>query len=302
MPKSSSGAAIKLTALHGFTGNGLDFSLVRDHLESLWDSNNGITTPYWNLPSLPGHEPRYESGYERVLFPEAGISPHIAISPNSPSTPSNPDEYYGWVKSLCEQNHNNEKDLNILVGYSLGARLALLHAVNNPSFWDGIILISANPGIIDDVERESRIVEDAELISMIEEKGLKHFLELWKEKPIIQSQKKAPKDFLNAMYKRKEALNTEGIKASLRSFGQGQFPNLWGKVMSIQSPSLLISGENDPKYSSISSAIVDHNDHASHSVIESSGHAPHIEAPKQVAQLIEQFIIKCWLSSTPSNF
>ena len=280
MPKSSSDFAIKLTAFHGFTGNGLDFSLVRDHLESHWDSNNG-STPYWNLPSLPGHHPAEKPGLDSS-----------SDNPNFLNLPSTPNEYYDCVKKLSDQNHNNQEEQNILVGYSLGARLALMHAVNNPNFWDGIILISVNPGIIDEVERASRIIEDAELIRIIEEKGLKHFLELWKDKPIIQSQKMAPKDFLNAMYKRKEALEADGIKASLLSFGQGQFPNLWGKVSAILSPTLLITGKNDPKYTEISSMLVNHIKTASHSAIESSGHSPHIEAPEQVAQLIEQFIQK----------
>ena len=276
MHKSSSDYAIKLTALHGFTGNGSDFSLLKEQLSPLVGSTHQRTVE-WCLPTLPGHEPDVPD-----------------------NTPSTIQEYCNWVDRLSDSAHVKNHALNILIGYSMGARLALLHASAKTKSWDGIILISGNPGIIDDNARRSRIEEDAALIDIIKERGLEHFLRSWKENPILRHQQNAPKEFLEAMQCRKSLLRDEGIIRALLDFGQGVFPNLWDEITSIQSPILLISGQKDPKYTAMSLAIKNLSDNATHAIIETSGHSPHIEAPLEVAQHIETFIKTLW--SATSDF
>ena len=78
---------------------------------------------------------------------------------------------------------------NILLGYSLGARAALQHAVAYPEVWDALILISPNPGIEDPAERAARRSADEVLAQRIERHGALAFIEFWKETQMIRSQK-----------------------------------------------------------------------------------------------------------------
>ena len=109
----------------------------------------------------------------------------------------------------------------VLLAYSMGARLALLHACESPDFWDAIILISCHPGIKDAIERIEREKADVALACSIEKKGLAWFLPYWQSLPVIQSQVRAPADFRIKMEERKKKLSPHGIARCLRQFGQG---------------------------------------------------------------------------------
>src|SRR5687768_9227498 len=79
-------------------------------------------------------------------------------------------------------------DIDVVVGYSLGARVALaLVAENRVS---RAILISVNPGI-DDASRDARRVIDAGWASMLRERGLDVFLAAWESQPLFATQARA---------------------------------------------------------------------------------------------------------------
>ena len=174
----------------------------------------------------------------------------------------------------------------------MGSRLGLLHASQQTSFWDAIILISSNPGIRSEDERALRRESDKILAEKIENQGIAWFLDYWKALPLIGTQLKAPDDFYRAMQKRKESLNPKGLQNSLLHFGQGVFPDLWELIPDIKSPLLLINGDLDLKYCEISQQFSDSNPKALSKVIKGCGHAPHFESPKSTAEVIATFLKK----------
>ena len=137
---------MNIVALHGFTGCGADF-------EPFANACAGS----WLCPDLPGH----------------GANTALACSTDSTTQ---------WLQGILEGLSNQPK---ILVGYSMGARAALNHAVNHPTTWDGLILLSPNPGIEDEAVRETRRLSDEALAQQIESEGLVSFLEYWQSTPLI---------------------------------------------------------------------------------------------------------------------
>ncbi len=144
---------MSILALHGFTGCGADFLPLAQQVGG-----------EWHCPELPGHGP----GSQLDCSPQGTV------------------DYINKVLTHHQPSGTTQK---ILLGYSMGARAALLHAAYHPEVWDTLILISGNPGIEDETERANRRIADAELADSIERLGMQAFLEFWQETPLIRSQK-----------------------------------------------------------------------------------------------------------------
>ena len=240
---------VHILALHGFTGRGEDFLGFTKLCES------GIR---WQCPDLPGHGPDLSQScdIEAIL--------HF-ISDQKPEKP------------------------RIALGYSMGARAALLHAVTYPEYWDALILVSGTAGIESDTERTKRKQQDDTLAERILRDGVDAFLRYWQQTPLIRSQQRIRPNWREQMQTNRRQHTAEGLAASLREFGQGSYPNLWPELDKLQCPVLLITGELDNKYCAIAKRMADYLPNAQWERVPDCGHMPHLEAPEQTALLIAKF-------------
>lgn len=247
--------AHSILALHGFTGLGVDFA----PFACLCGGN-------WHCPNLPGHGP-------------------------DPQPDCSPDASLRFIQS---QVSTLNPQPSVLLGYSMGARVALLHAVRHPEEWDALILISPNPGIEDESERAARRAVDEKLAQRIEEGGLEPFITFWQSTPMIRSQQKIPAEWRQDMKVNRSQHTAKGLAASLRQFGQGSCPNLWPNLADLDIPVLLVTGIEDTKYTRVAQrmvAISTLNSKAStHIVVEGAGHMPHLEKPSEVSERIIVFL------------
>ena len=243
-----------ILALHGFTGCGADFTPLAD-----------LCGGDWHCPDLPGH----------------ASNPLLDCSPES-------------MMGCIEMQYSKLKQQSapkILLGYSMGARAALLHASRNPKHWDALILISPNPGIEDETARSERRELDAKLAKRIERDGLVAFLNYWKETPMIRGQKHIRSEWLESMQQNRLKHQTLGLANSLRHFGQGSMPNLWPDIDQLKLPTCLLTGVLDEKYTQYAKRI--HQllkSNSTHTVIDRSSHMPHLENAEATSNVIRTFV------------
>ena len=172
----------------------------------------------------------------------------------------------------------------------MGARAALLHAVQHPEKWDALILISPNPGIEEEATRAERRAVDEKLAQRIDHEGAAAFIEFWQNTPMIRSQKNIREDWRDAMQASRTQQTATGLATSLRQFGQGQCPNLWPKLPELSMPVLLMSGTEDRKYSAIAQRMSEILPDCTRYAIAGAGHMPHLEAPTTSAASIKHFL------------
>lgn len=174
----------------------------------------------------------------------------------------------------------------VLVGYSLGGRLALHAALCHPEHVGAMVLIGATPGIDDPAERARRRESDEELAERIRSGGVSAFLDEWLAMPMFAG---VPPE--NSHRAERETNTATGLAASLRLAGAGAQSSLWGRLGEIRCRVLAITGANDAKFSAIAERMIPLlGGPAEHVTVTDTGHAAHLERPEQTAELIESWL------------
>ncbi len=177
-----------------------------------------------------------------------------------------------------------------LVGYSLGARLALAVALEAPGCVASLALVGGSPGLADPEERAARRAADEALAGTIEEAGLAAFIDRWMARPFFATQHDGPSRLGHRRLRRARAERlaggARGYAAALRTLGQGSQPSYWDRLGELARPTLLVVGELDAKYLAIGREMARRLPDARLETVARAGHAVHLEAPEAVARLV----------------
>jgi 2-succinyl-6-hydroxy-2,4-cyclohexadiene-1-carboxylate synthase len=173
----------------------------------------------------------------------------------------------------------------VLIGYSLGARLALHLALRRRV--RGLVLIGGTPGLADEGERATRRADDAALAATIARDGVAAFLDAWRRRPLIATQARAPRALRAAMSRRRARLSTQGLARTLVELSPGVVPSCWGELSKLTAPTLLVTGAEDAKFDAIAAAMQSRLPRARRAVIAGAGHAPHLERPAACAAAVD---------------
>jgi 2-succinyl-6-hydroxy-2,4-cyclohexadiene-1-carboxylate synthase len=174
-----------------------------------------------------------------------------------------------------------------LIGYSMGARLALSLALARPHRVRRLVLLSGRAGIDDADARAARVARDEALGDRIERDGIQAFATRWATLPIFASQTAPVRAAQHAV---RLAQRATGLAQSLRGFGAGAMPPLHTRLASVTLPVCLVAGALDPKFVGLAQGLTASLPDAELHVIERVGHAMHLEAPQQTAAIVNTFL------------
>ena len=176
------------------------------------------------------------------------------------------------------------------VGYSMGGRIALNFAVDNPGQVLSLILESSSAGIEDEIQRLQRQNEDKSLAAYIENNTMENFVDYWMNIDLFSSQKLLSKDKLNKIRDNKLKNNKTGLANSLRGFGTGKMLPLYDKLKEFSQKTLLITGEKDTKYCNLNLRMSKIIPSSKHIILSNAGHNTHLEQPDDFIHAINSFL------------
>ncbi|MGE5181351.1 MAG: alpha/beta fold hydrolase [Acidobacteriota bacterium] len=207
--------------------------------------------------------------------------------PDEPLAVALPGHGGGPVRATWDDNLAQVADAlagcDVVVGYSLGARIALGLVVTGKL--PRGVLIGVNPGIRDE-ERPSRHEFDAAWTRLLREQGMAAFADRWQAQPLFATQSRAPASRRASRREHRLALDPEQLAQSLEVMGLAAMPDYWGAMSAHRDRIALLAGAEDAKYVAISQALPA----ASFEPIEGSGHDPTLEQPVALAQAIARAI------------
>lgn len=171
-----------------------------------------------------------------------------------------------------------------LVGYSLGARVALALSVRHPSVVRSAMLIGVNPGLDDDDERTQRQRWDDEQANTLITQGVSAFIDSWERLPLFASQRKQAEPLREKQRLERESHQSEGLAWAMRTLGLGRMPSYWPALVDCPTPLCLLTGEQDEKYCRLAERVTVVAPAARHRVVPGVGHNIALEAPAHVAE------------------
>ena len=174
----------------------------------------------------------------------------------------------------------------VLIGYSMGARIALHTALQHPEKVTALVLVSGTAGIDSFDERASRRSSDESLADRISEIGVSAFIEEWLSNPMFQGLSKALAD-IPARCSNK----AEGLGDSLRFAGTGTQEPLWDHLHKLNIPVLLVVGENDQKFTELGNRMSALLPDCEFHVIKGVGHTCHLEDINAFTAILQQWLL-----------
>jgi 2-succinyl-6-hydroxy-2,4-cyclohexadiene-1-carboxylate synthase len=239
--------------LHGFMGSGAEWA---DAISALDERFCCVA------PDLPGHGSSLGLPYAEAYTIE------------------------GAAKMLCELLDGLEIERPLVVGYSMGGRLALYLALRHPEKCSGLFLESASPGIEDAAEREARRDADEELAKRLESGDFGEFLADWYRQPLFASLARH-EGLVEAMIETRSHNDPVELARSLLGMGAGRGPCLWGELAGLRVPTLAVAGELDAKYVGISRRMAASSPNVRAAVVPGAGHNVHAEDPGAYLALLQ---------------
>jgi len=175
-----------------------------------------------------------------------------------------------------------------LVGYSLGARLALALALRFPERVDSLLLIGVDPGFPDEAqpERQARQAFEDQLCAQLASSPLEAFVDAWERLPLFASQRTLSPALQRRQRQTRLQHRPEGLIFSLRTLGTGRMPNLWARLPALRCPTRVVSGARDEKFTRIGQALVARRPDIPHIVLPHVGHNAVLEAPDAIYHLL----------------
>ena len=175
----------------------------------------------------------------------------------------------------------------ILIGYSMGARMALHVAIQHPEMVSQLVLISGTPGLKTQQEREARFHSDNELADRIEKIGTTAFIDEWLALPIFAG-------LTNDSNQRNDRIrnNSKGLADSLRHAGTGTQEPQWENLQRLAMPVHLIVGEHDKKFNAIAEEMKQLISTSEMTVVANVGHTVHLEDPTTTGKLLDSIVLR----------
>jgi 2-succinyl-6-hydroxy-2,4-cyclohexadiene-1-carboxylate synthase len=177
-----------------------------------------------------------------------------------------------------------------LVGYSLGARVALRMAVASPQAVVRLVLESPSAGIVAGANRAARRVADEELARLLDRDGLEAFVDRWENLPVFGSERALAPAVRARLHAARLRNRPDGLAASLRGAGQGSMEPLHDRLAGVTAPTLVVAGALDEAGTDRARAIAAEIPGARLEIMEGIGHAPHREAPRRFRRLLLDFL------------
>jgi 2-succinyl-6-hydroxy-2,4-cyclohexadiene-1-carboxylate synthase len=173
-----------------------------------------------------------------------------------------------------------------LVGYSLGARVALGMLARHPSRFTAAVLVGVDPGLPEGPAKAVRRAQDEAHARVLETEGVEAFVRAWEALPLWETQRALPEAV--RLRRRAERLGhtPRGLAWSLRVLGLGAMPDRRAYLRAAGVPVTLVTGARDEKFTRLAREYT--RGIVTHTMVQDAGHDVALEAPEALAAIVRE--------------
>lgn len=247
----------KVVFLHGFGGSGASWQPVLRMLSP------SIRT---YCPAISGHERPFDSAVETLLS----------------------GSFEAEARRLLQDIQSQQVDGGLVVGYSLGARLALSMLCLEPERFAGAILMGVNPGLADDSQREARAQCDESWAMLARTMPLQTFFDRWEAQPLFERQRLLPPEVMGHQRSIRQTLRGDWLSDALLHLSLSRMPDYSRLVATLRIPVRVLAGEYDLKFVALSKQLAPQFQRGEFRSVSNSGHNVVLERPDIVVETVQE--------------
>ncbi|MEZ4605449.1 MAG: alpha/beta fold hydrolase [Deinococcales bacterium] len=192
--------------------------------------------------------------------------------------------FWSWAAYFNQQ--VLEKEPQLLMGYSLGGRLALHALLLAPERWRGAVIIAADSGFSLEADKLSRIHHDEVWAKRFLSEDWQQLLKEWDAQGVFGGRAN-PHERFEADFDRR------AIAHYFRIFSKGRQDDLLPALANYQGPPILfISGQEDPKFKAIGERLAQRCSQLRHVSLAQAAHRVPWENPLAFEAVVEAFFAK----------
>jgi 2-succinyl-6-hydroxy-2,4-cyclohexadiene-1-carboxylate synthase len=189
-------------------------------------------------------------------------------------------QFNEWVRQ------QNKAHVRLLVGYSMGGRLAAHALIEDPDLWQAAVFISTHPGLqlIDEVELREK--SDAYWAQRFAEEDFQKVMEDWNAQAVFVGSQKEP-------LRERQHYPTGFLEKCLSNWSLAKQDDLRDRIYKANIPQVWLAGQRDVKFMAILKQLKYENGHRETpfmcETIKSASHRALFDQPSAIAQIISDF-------------
>ena len=143
----------------------------------------------------------------------------------------------GWAKHFNHWVESQRADVNILLGYSMGGRLAMHCLLQRPDLWSAACFASSHPGLKSPEEKAARLQRDLAWAKRFNDEPWEDTLKAWNSQEVFRGS-------IGPVRKRSD-YNLRELSAALNHFSLARQECLDESLIKTQKPLLWVAGQKD---------------------------------------------------------
>ncbi len=187
-----------------------------------------------------------------------------------------------------EARFQGSNEPRVLMGYSLGGRLAMHLLLARPKFWSAAILISANPGTASIDERKARQELDANWSHKFLKDDWQKLMSEWSRQSLFAVKNPLKDSILLPRSEKDFARKT--LADAIENWSLSKQDDLAVRLMGVTAPVLWLAGEEDEKYCDLLCGFAQVSFSHDFQKISHAGHRAPWDNPREFSKILEDFL------------
>jgi 2-succinyl-6-hydroxy-2,4-cyclohexadiene-1-carboxylate synthase len=193
-------------------------------------------------------------------------------------------DFWDWTEGFCDRVSSTPSAQNIILGYSLGGRLALHAVLHRPELWKGAIVVSAHPGLPRHQDRQRCLRSDHQWGQRFLIEPWQTLLKAWDCLPVFNG-------IACTLERQEQNFSRAQIAKLFDRFSKGRQHDLRPRLQTLTSPPILyVSGALDRHYSQIGSQLAQDCEAVEWMAIAEAGHRVPWENPTAFTHAVSVFL------------
>ena len=172
----------------------------------------------------------------------------------------------------------------VLIGYSLGGRLAMHAVLAAPDLWQAAIIVGADPGLENPTARQKQLELDEKWAERFSNEDLTTLMDEWDSQAVFAGR-------TNPQRSIQRDISPRDIAAFFRKFSKGHQEYLLPALSKLKCPPIIfLAGEEDRKYSEIGKLLEENCPAVHFKEISEAAHRVPWEAKEEFYRIVKEAI------------